>query len=228
MPLGSVRMPVQVAIRWLAFACVIALGLFVAPIAHGAEPEPALHSLKQIPELPDKDLAFGFLAAHEQLVSGLGAIHATWAELRAKGQNAFADSAVGIVNMPDGTTQQHKFTEFAELDRFIGKIRERYAAYAAEITKRGFEPTAAKFKANVSKECAANWILSGDASSQSDQFFFVLQQGDQAFWGATVKNTAVIIYPGGLRPPLIGNIEAGRIRFQEHNGQCNIELVGQK
>lgn len=191
--------------------------------AASSEIEPSLPPLSQVSELADEDLGFGLLAATEMLTGGVGTTDAVWEELHEKGVKELG-TFTNVVTSPDGKTRNQVFKRFEDLHAYVEKIRRSHEAYKAEISRRGFQPVGPTYAVKAGKGCSPDWFVSGEATTERIEFLFALHQKDKAFLGASVRETVVIIFPGGDRRPLVGKIDHTGIALVEVGGKCEMKL----
>ncbi len=217
-------LPVHSAVAKVIVICLTLLGVSPAHSA-GTAPEPALPPIDDISRLTDADLGFSFLAAGENLATGIGVIHQAMKDSRDEGQELAVGKITDVVGMPDGSTKTNIFDNFEELDRYVTKIRRFHTASKAEIMKRGFKTIGPSYTIVVAPGCPKEWLASGTVETEGIEFYFQLHQQPKVFEGVFVRSAAVVIFPGGFHPPMAGKIKAGKIRLSANSGECAIVLT---
>jgi hypothetical protein len=74
-------------------------------------------------------------------------------------------------------------------------------------------------------DCSSDWPITGQVTIDRTEFFFVLQQESKQFIGSVVRDSLVIIFPGGFQPPLFGKIDPSSITLTDIQGQCKMVLA---
>ncbi len=189
---------------------------------NGAAFEPPLPAISSAPQLPDATLGMALLSSLEMLSGGIGSTHALWHQLNEAGRDE-SMRFTNVVRAPDGSATPQVFTRFEDLDLYVRKIMAARKAYTEEIDRRGYFKVATSYTVDAGPECSPDWFGDGRAMVHQAGAVFELWQGQKGFIGATVGETAVIIFHKGARPPLVGRHDGG-LRLVEAGGKCEIAL----
>jgi len=214
--------------RWAAGSA--AATILVAALAVGAhgrhlgpdDAEPPLPA--ETPRTPPYVLAHNYLSTRAAIDGPLGQLYETMKDShRARGADLNVQFDY-VMHLPDGAAYIVQLASFAELEALVTLLRKRLTLYSLALRRRSKHSFRGTYGATVSAGCPDGWFASGPVDMAPSGPAHRLSQGGKTFFGAAVDDTFMLLFPGGLRPPLKGVVAETGLDLEDKTNDCRVSL----